>query len=63
MGKFTYEDKILQDDFYDFLPKLEEDKKVTKVWRTLIGEVHLSVKDKFDEVANTHVPLKGLQFF
>ena len=33
------------------------------MWKSLTSEVHLGVKDRYDEVADTHMPTRGLQIF
>lgn len=61
--KFEYEERILQDDFLELLSGSREGKGANDFWKILTGEVFPRLKDQFDEVADTHIPLKGLQIF
>ena len=60
VNKFNYEDRRLQDDFYELLPKSREGKEAIDLWKTLTREVHPRVTYRYNEIANTHMPLKGL---
>ena len=60
VGCFNYEDRWLQNYFLDLLPNSKEGREANEQWRALTGEVHLGLKDRYDEVANTNMPIKGL---
>ena len=63
VGHFEYELRRLQDDFLEALPDSKEGKEANLKWRLLTREVHLGLKDRYLEVANTQMATRGLQIF
>lgn len=62
-GKFEYEERRLQDDFLDHLPRCKEGREATQLWNELDFEVCPGLKEKFGEVADSVLRISGLQIF
>ena len=63
MGHFDYESRQLQDNFFESLLDSREDREANEMWKSLTREIHPRLKDRYFEVADTHMPTRGLQIF
>ena len=63
VGCFNYEGRWLQDDFFVYLPNSREGREAKEMQKSLTGEVHPGIKDRYYEVVDTHMPNRGLQIF
>ena len=61
--KYEYEERSLQDDFLDQLPRSREGRGVLPIWNGLNGEVRPGLKDKYGEVVDSMLPKPGLEIF
>ena len=61
VGSFEYESRRLQDDFLEALPDSREGREANEMWKSLTGGIRPELKDKYFDVVDTHMPIKGLQ--
>lgn len=61
--KYEYEERRLQDDFLDQLPRSCKGRDILPFWNELDGEVCPSLKEKFTEVTEFVLPKLGLEIF